>query len=214
MDLYNQYGKDQDVIDITMAAGLSGTYDTALMAKESCNYPDNISVFNSKTLCGPHRVLVNEALKMAKDGKTKEEILYMLEESAKTDVSFLIPFDFDFLQRGGRVSKTAAGLGGLLKLVVCMKKSDDGRCLEKHSVNRTLKKVVLSIFEEFDNRNVDDSYHISISHAFNEETASKVKKALVEKYPNATIEIFDLSPVFITQGGPKCCAIQAIKIVK
>ena len=151
---------------------------------------------------------------MAKDGKTKEEILYMLEESAKTDVSFLIPFDFDFLQRGGRVSKTAAGLGGLLKLVVCMKKSDDGRCLEKHSVNRTLKKVVLSIFEEFDNRNVDDSYHISISHAFNEETASKVKKALVEKYPNATIEIFDLSPVFITQGGPKCCAIQAIKIVK
>ena len=214
MDLYNQYGKDQDVIDITMAAGLSGTYDSALMAKESCNYPDNISVFNSKTLCGPHRVLVNEALKMAKDGKTKEEILYMLEESAKTDVSFLIPFDFDFLQRGGRVSKTAAGLGGLLKLVVCMKKSDDGRCLEKHSVNRTLKKVVLSIFEEFDNRNVDDSYHISISHAFNEETASKVKKALVEKYPNATIEIFDLSPVFITQGGPKCCAIQAIKIVK
>ena len=126
----------------------------------------------------------------------------------------LIPFDFDFLQRGGRVSKTAAGLGGLLKLVVCMKKSDDGRCLEKHSVNRTLKKVVLSIFEEFDNRNVDDSYHISISHAFNEETASKVKKALVEKYPNATIELFDLSPVFITQGGPKCCAIQAIKIVK
>ena len=88
MDLYNQYGKDQDVIDITMAAGLSGTYDSALMAKESCNYPDNISVFNSKTLCGPHRVLVNEALKMAKDGKTKEEILYMLEESAKTDVSF------------------------------------------------------------------------------------------------------------------------------
>ena len=41
-----------------------------------------------------------------------------------------------------------------------------------------------------------------------------MKKALVEKYPNATIEIFDLSPVFITQGGPKCCAIQAIKIVK
>ena len=214
MCIRDRYGKDQDVIDITMAAGLSGTYDSALMAKESCNYPDNISVFNSKTLCGPHRVLVNEALKMAKDGKTKEEILYMLEESAKTDVSFLIPFDFDFLQRGGRVSKTAAGLGGLLKLVVCMKKSDDGRCLEKHSVNRTLKKVVLSIFEEFDNRNVDDSYHFSISHADNEEIAIKIKKGLIEKYPNAVIEIFNLSPVFITQGGPKCCAIQAIKIVK
>lgn len=214
LDLYNQYGKDQDVIDITMAAGLSGTYDTALMAKDSCDHPDKISVFNSKTLCGPHRALVNEALKMAQEGKSKEEILHMLEESAKTDISFLIPFDFDFLQRGGRVSKTAAGLGGLLKLVVCMRKSDDGSCLEKYSVNRTLKKVVLSIFEEFDHRNVDDSYHISISHAFNEETASKVKKALVEKYPKATIEIFDLSPVFITQGGPKCCAVQAIKIVK
>ena len=74
--------------------------------------------------------------------------------------------------------------------------------------------MVLSIFEEFDNRNVDDSYHFSISHADNEEIAIKIKKGLIEKYPNATIEIFDLSPVFITQGGPKCCAIQAIKIVK
>lgn len=214
IDLYNKYGKEQEVIDITMAAGLSGTYDSALMAKQSCDYSDKISVFNSKTLCGPHRFLVNEALKMAQEGKSKEEILYMLEESAKTDVSFLIPFDFDFLQRGGRVSKAAAGLGGLLKLIVCMKKSDDGRCLEKHCVHRTLKRVVLSIFEEFNQHNVDDSYRISISHAFNEEIASKIKAALKEKYPNAMIEMFALSPAFITQGGPKCCAIQAIKIVK
>lgn len=214
IDLYNQYAKNQEVIDITMAAGLSGTYDTSLMAKESSDYPDNITVFNSQTLCGPHRALVDEALKMAKAGNTKEEILHMLEKSTKTDMSFLIPFDFGYLQRGGRLSKTAAGLGGLLKLVVCMKKSEDGRCLEKHSVNRTLKKVILSIFEELDKHNVDETYHFSISHADNEEIAIKIKKGLIEKYPNAVIEIFNLSPVFITQGGPKCCAIQAIKIVK
>ena len=214
IDLYNKYGKEDDVIDITMAAGLSGTYDTALMAKDSSDYADRITVFNSKTLCGPHRELVNEALKMAKDGKNKEEILHMLEESIKSEVSFLIPFDFGFLQRGGRLSKAAAGLGGLLKLVVCVKKSEDGTCLEKFSISRTLKKSLSYILDDLDKRNIDSSYRISISHAFNETIALKIKEVLMEKYPGITIDVHELSPVFITQGGPKCCAIQAIKIVK
>ena len=40
IDLYNELSKDGDeVIDIAMASGLSGTYQTAMMAKNSCDHP-------------------------------------------------------------------------------------------------------------------------------------------------------------------------------
>lgn len=214
IDLYNRYGANGEVIDITIAQGLSGTYDTALSAKEICDYAANITVFNSQTLCGPQRTLTDAALKMAKEGMGREAIVKMLEESAKTDVSFLIPFDFAFLQRGGRLSKAAAGLGGLLKLIVCMRKSDDGKTLEKHSINRTLKKAFASIIDELKKREVDETYHFAISHAINPEMADKMKEELLRHYPKADIKIYPLSPAFITQGGPGCCALQTIKIVK
>lgn len=214
IDLYNHYGANGEVIDITIAQGLSGTYDTALSAKEICDYAANITVFNSQTLCGPQRTLTDAALKMAKEGMGREAIVKMLEESAKTDVSFLIPFDFAFLQRGGRLSKAAAGLGGLLKLIVCMRKSDDGKTLEKHSINRTLKKAFASIIDELKKREVDETYHFAISHAINLEMADKMKEELLRHYPKADIKIYPLSPAFITQGGPGCCALQTIKIVK
>ena len=59
IELYDKYAKDDEVIDITIAAGLSGTYDTALMAKGSSEHGDKVSVFNSITLCGPQRALVD-----------------------------------------------------------------------------------------------------------------------------------------------------------
>ena len=213
VDLYNDLSKEDDIIDITIADGLSGTYHTAMAARESCDRPEKVSVFNSKTLCGPQRYLVDEALKMAKAGQSRQDILTMLEKSAATDASFLIPIDFAFLKRGGRISKAAAGLGGLLKLVICVKKSDDGKVLEKHSINRTLKGAINSIIQELKKKGVDASYRFAISHADNIGMAKTMEDAVNKEFPGAKIDIFPLSPVFITQGGPGCCALQAIKII-
>lgn len=212
MDLYEELGKDHEVIDISMAAGLSGTYDSALMAREGCDYKDNITVFNTRTLCGPHREMVDKALQMASAGKTRAEIVTMLEKSSSTESSFLIPFDFDFLKRGGRVSKAAAGLGGLLKLVVCMGKSEDGREIVKHSVNRTLKKAVQSMIEALEEKGVDSTYSFYLAHADNLETSEAIHKLLEKHYGPIHMTYYPLSPAFITQGGPKCIALQVIKV--
>ncbi len=44
-----------------------------------------------------------------------------------------------------------------------------------------------------------------------EELANNAKKIILDNIPNADVELFELSPVFITQGGPGCLAIQMIK---
>ncbi|MDM8202947.1 DegV family protein [Faecalicoccus acidiformans] len=212
IDTYNRLSEEGEVLDITMAQGLSGTYDNALLAKSQCDHPEKIHILNSKTLCGPHRSLVDRAIKMKEAGASLEEIKTELENARETDISFLIPFDFQFLLRGGRVRQIEAGLGGLLKLIPVMKRQEDGTVLVKFTVTRTFKKALRSILEEFDKRNVTDAYTFYITHAFNDELAFAAQKMLREKYPEAKIVIYPLSPTFITQGGPGCIAIQTIKI--
>lgn len=212
IDTYNRLSEEGEVLDITMAQGLSGTYDNALLAKSQCDHPEKIHILNSKTLCGPHRSLVDLAIKMKEDGASLEEIKTELEKARETDISFLIPFDFQFLLRGGRVRQIEAGLGGLLKLIPVMKRQEDGTVLVKFTVTRTFKKALRSILEEFDKLNVTDAYTFYITHAFNDELAFAAQKMLREKYPEAKIVIYPLSPTFITQGGPGCIAIQTIKI--
>lgn len=62
IDAYEQYS-DYEIINIAMADGLSGTYQSAYGAKEMVENSDKITVINSKTLCGPHRYLVETAQK-------------------------------------------------------------------------------------------------------------------------------------------------------
>ena len=59
---YEKYPED-DIINICMADGLSGTYQSALGAKAGLANESRIHVVNSATLCGPHRYMVQETLK-------------------------------------------------------------------------------------------------------------------------------------------------------
>lgn len=199
-----------EVIDLTMADGLSGTYQSAVIAKDMSNNPERIHVINTRTLCGPHRYIVNKALKLASEGKGVKEILSGIENSINVGRSFLIPYDFAFLKRGGRLSPLAATLGGLLRIIPILELSEDGKSLLKFGVKKTYKKAVMDIIEVMKNDGVDDSYDVSISHAGNDEWTD-ITIDLIKKELGINVSVYDLSPAFITQGGPGCVAIQYCK---
>ena len=98
--LYEQY-PDDELLNISMAKGLSSTYDSAVAAKELCDHGDRITVINSRTLCGPHRYIVEKATQMAAEGSSLKEITDRAEELMLTAKSYLIPSDFSYLCRGG-----------------------------------------------------------------------------------------------------------------
>lgn len=212
IDLYNQLGKEAQIIDITMASGLSGTYQTAMMAKESCEHPENVHVIDSQTLCGPHRLMVETALEMAKTGSSAKDIVKMIVASRMQEISFLVPVDFQFLVRGGRIRGMAATLGGALKLIPILKKGKKGVGLDKFGVSRTYKKAVKMIVEDLKKEGIDSKYTFYITHAFNEELALLFEKQIKENFVQAKVRMYPLSPSFITQGGPGCVAVQAIKM--
>ena len=194
-----------------MADGLSGTYQSTVSAKESVEHSENIHVINSMTLCGPQRYLVEKAVALREQGLDIHHIMKELHKSIACEKSFLIPQDFGFLKRGGRLTPLAATLGGMLKIIPIMTTTKDAKRLEKYAMKKTFKSAVKEIMKAFQELGVNEDFKIYVTHAGVLKQAQDVVKQLQTVFENTVIEMYDLSPAFIAQGGPGCVAVQAIR---
>ena len=208
-DLYNRYAQDE-IINIAMAAGLSGTYNSAVAAAQLCDNCDQITVVNSRTLCGPHRYMVEKAVQWAQEGLSREEILEKLNVLMDSAWSYLVPADYDYLRRGGRLSPLVSYVGKAANLTPVMTQTENGERLTIAAIRRGFSHAVKFIVKELEKANVGKGWKVQISHAGALEKAEKVLAALKEAMPEAEYSILPLSPAFITQGGPGCFAVQYI----
>lgn len=206
--LYEEFA-GEPILNIAMADGLSGTYNSAVAAAELCENAD-ITVINTRTLCGPHRYMVQKALEMAKAGDTLEKIVSWLNTRMDSAKSYLIPADFDYLRRGGRLSPLVSKVGKLANLAPIMTQTDDGCRLTVASIRRGYSAAVKYVAEALQKKGIGQGWRVYIAHAAGPEKVELTLKKLTEVLPGANIQVVDLSPAFITQGGPDCLAVQYV----
>jgi DegV family protein with EDD domain len=209
--LYEEFAGEQ-ILNIAMAQGLSGTYMSAVAAADLCDNADEITVVNSRTLCGPHRYMVEKAVEMAKNGATLQELLAWLNPRIDTAKSFLIPADFDYLRRGGRLSPLVSHVGKMVGLSPVMTQTEDGTRLTVAGIRRGFKHAVKYCVEYLQKQGIGKGWKVYISHAAAPEKAETAIEMLRAAMPGAEYEIVPLSPAFITQGGPGCMAIQYVQL--
>ena len=164
LDVYAACG-DDEVLNIAMADGLSGTYSTAVTAAEASPNKERITVLNSGTLCGPHRHLVETAVKLARQGLGVADIRAKLEALMQTERSFLIPSDFDYLRRGGRLSPLVSYVGKAIKLAPVLTLSADRRQLVMSGVKRSFKQAVAHVSKELTAHGAGEGWRIYVTHA-------------------------------------------------
>ncbi|MBR5293637.1 MAG: DegV family protein [Oscillospiraceae bacterium] len=209
--LYEEFAGEQ-ILNIAMAQGLSGTYMSAVAAADLCDNADEITVLNSRTLCGPHRYMVEQAVEMAKNGAALQELLAWLNPRMDTAKSFLIPADFDYLRRGGRLSPLVSHVGKMVGLSPVMTQTEDGTRLTVAGIRRGFKHAVKYCVEYLQKQGIGKGWKVYISHAAAPEKAETALGMLRAAMPEAEYEIVPLSPAFITQGGPGCMAIQYVQL--
>jgi len=210
-ELFNSY-PDDEIINVAMAAGLSGTYHSAVAAAALCDHADKITVVNTRTLCGPHRYLVERAIQWAREGHTRQVIVEKLNALMDTARSFLVPADFDYLRRGGRLSPLVSYVGKAANLTPIMTQTENGERLTVAGIRRGYPHAVKYIVEQLKKAGIEKGWQVQISHAGALEKAEQTLKALKEAMPEAEYHIYPLSPAFITQGGPGCVAVQYIQM--
>ena len=200
----------EDVLYLAIGDGLSGTYQSAMGARNCVEQKERIHIIDTKTLAGAQRYLVEKAMKLKKEGKGIAEVVSNILNSVETSASFVIPVDFNFLKRSGRLTPIAAAISSVIKLVPVLTQTEDMKRIKPFVVKRSHTKAVDAVIEHFKRMGVNQEYIISICHAGVRNIAEEAMKQIRKHFAETTIEIFQLSPTLIAHGGPGSITIQAI----
>ena len=202
---------DEEMLMLTIGDGLSGAYQTAMSARSMTQNPDRVHVLNSKTLAGPLRYLVKKAVALKEQGLNVRQIKDALVEGIESSVSFVIPEDFDFLKRSGRLTAFTAKVGGALKLLPVLTQTKDKTRITPVGIRRGWNSAVEMILQKLQAMGVDKDYLISVSHAGTPEKAEQILRQIQARFTHSEMELLELSPALMTHGGPGCIVIQAIR---
>ena len=194
-----------NVIAITISGGESGSYQSALIAKDMIleDYPDkNIFVFDSKCGGGVIEFLIRKAIKLIKKGESFENICNEISKARDNSEVFFLLQHVDNVISNGRLNPVIGKAVGALKLCILATATDEGK-FEVLSKNRTFKKDMDKCIEECVNRKVKGKEFL-ISHCLNESGASLMKDKILKQFPDAKVEIRStglLTGYYAEKGG-------------
>lgn len=191
--LFDRYPGDE-ILNTSMAQGLSSTYDNAVAAATLSAHPERITVINSRTLCGPYRYLVEQAVKLAKEGHSLQEIKAHVEALMETAKSYLIPSDFSYLRRGGRLSPLVSYVGQTVQLAPILTQTEDGSQLTMAAVRRGFKQAVNHVGKLLSQRCEGSGWRVYITHADAVHSAEQALEILRIHLPSAVFEIHPSVP--------------------
>ncbi len=138
--------KFEKIIFIPLSKGLSGQYNTACVLAKEPKFKDKVHVFDSNGVSIINWAIVKKAYNMAQEKDADiATILTALKKISENYQAFILPNDITYLARGGRVSKSAAGLAKMLKIKPIL--TFDGT-IDKFDTTRTWKKAVYKALNE------------------------------------------------------------------
>ena len=104
-----------EIICLTVSAGVSATYQTALTAKEM--HPDRkITVFDTQSISMGQGFMVLEAARLAREGRSTEEILAAVVEVRERTHLYAALDTLRFMAMSGRVGHLTAEMASMLSI--------------------------------------------------------------------------------------------------
>lgn len=204
-------GIDEDVIMLTVADGLSGEFNTAMGLRNTLPNKEHIYVINSRSLAGPLRYMALKAARLRDQGLDCREIVSQISACAQSNISYVIPADFNYLRKSGRITNLTSKIGTALHLLPVLTQTEDHKRISLMTVRRTWKASVKAIISSLRETSLDEHCLISVAYADQKDLAMKVRQHIQESFPRIENEILQLPPSLITHGGPGCIVIQAIR---
>lgn len=143
------------VVAVLLSSALSGTLQSAMIAKEMCEY-EPIYLVDSRTATAGIQILVNLACKLRDSGLPAAGIAGELERLKDRVRIFAVMDTLEYLRRGGRLSGFQAGLGAVTKLkpVITVRDGQVSIAAKAFGISAAVKQLLRMIAEH----PVDDSF--------------------------------------------------------
>lgn len=202
-ECYEKYLKEgYKIVSIHLSSNMSGTYQSACIAKEMLE-SDDIVVVDSQTVTSGLGLLVLEAARLRDKGADIQEIKSYLDDIKYHIQSSLAFESLENLVRGGRISKTAGVLGSVLNIKLILEVKDGMMAVKDKT--RGTKKAVKHIIEDFEKLGHKEGIPVILDYVENKDIREGLQKYLNEN----NIEYIE-TEVGCTVGihsGPRACGL-------
>lgn len=206
IEVFNKILEEGDeVLGIFIGSGLSGTFESAQIAKKTID-DERIHLIDSRTVCLGAFSLILEAVKLVEQNKSIEEIVDSIE-GLRDKVEIIVAIDtLKYLLKGGRLSKSQVIAGSLLNIkpILTVKDSKIEVVDKVRGKNKTIKWI--DDWIEKNNFNFTDKT-VFLYHVRDEERVNALKEIIENKYRAKNIIVSEVGPVIGTHTGPGVIAI-------
>lgn len=207
-----QEGKD--ILHVTLSSGISGVVNSANIAKSNLEekYPDRkIYIVDSLGASSGYGLLMDRVADLRDGGMPLEDLHNWVEANKLKLHHWFFSTDLTFYVKGGRISKTAGFVGGVLNICPLLNMDNLGRLIPRYKI-RTKRKVIQTIvdkMEEFADGGLNYNGKCYISQSACYEDARAVADLVEERFPNLNgkVEINHIGTTIGSHTGPGTVAL-------
>ena len=204
----------KDILHVCLSSGISGTYNSANIAKDILQekYPDRkIYVVDSLCAASGYGLLMDKVADLRDAGKTVDELYQWVEDNKMKLHHWVFVTDLTYLIRGGRVSKAAGVIGGVLNIcpIICVDSLGRLSVVQKIRTKRKAIDTVVKKMEEFVQDGLEYSDKCYLCHSACYDDAKAVADAIENRFPklNGKVLINDIGTTIGSHTGPGTVAL-------
>lgn len=209
--VYEKLAKETDeILVVTLSSKLSGTYQSAVQAKNMYTGKCRIEVVDSQTVVMGLGLLVISAVNAARAGANLNELAALVRDSMKRAYAVMSFDTLKYLAKGGRIGKAQSFLGSMLsvKPVLWMK---DG---EVHPLTRVRSRAAGMDYLYNFVASIKKIEGLAVEHATTPADADTLIDRLGALYPKEKIYRSTVSPVIGTYVGPHVLSVSVLEAKK
>lgn len=206
VELYDELGKDgSEIISIHLMNSISGTVNAARQAADITE--STVTVVDSDFTSRSMGIIVREAANAAKEGKSAEEVLEVIESTRERTKLYLTVLNLDNLIKGGRISRVMGAFSNLLNIKLFLEVINGKiEIVQKGRGLKSLQKKYDEVFEEM-KACPNGIQEIGIMHAGLNEFNQTQIDTLRELFPDAKFTIVMTSPIIMSHTGVDAMAV-------
>lgn len=193
-----------EVLVITLSGGLSGTVQSAKLAKDLAEY-ERIEIIDSKQAILTQRMLVEYSVKLRDEGKTLDEITALVLKQREKLTVFGMLDTLTYLKKGGRIPASMALLGNLLRIkpVIILKDS----VLEQLGKARGRRDGLKMLCTQMEEAEIDLDFPVYFGYTLDPEPTKQFQAEMEQKFQLKNTKLYPVGGVIGTHVGPNCVAV-------
>lgn len=168
--------KGDSLVYLSLSSGLSGTFQSATLAKNMAEY-DEIYLVDTLSATCAIRIMAEYACKLRSEGKSAAEIAAELDELKSRVVIYSALDTLEYLYKGGRLNKAAAAVGELANLKPIITVNTEGKiAVPAKALGRN--KALTAVTKLITEKGIDTSFPTYSLYAYSEENTEKLEQKL------------------------------------